>query len=54
MVISHLEPKSLYPQPTPCILQSGETKMKSKARVEAGRRNGLLARGKKSEEARQK
>ena len=28
--------------------------MKSKARVEAGRRNGLLARGKKSEEARQK
>jgi hypothetical protein len=28
--------------------------MKSKARVEAGRCNGLLARGKKSEEARQK
>jgi len=28
--------------------------MKSNARVEAGRRNGLLARGKKSEESRQK
>jgi hypothetical protein len=28
--------------------------MKSQARIEAGRRNGMLARGKKSEEARQK
>jgi hypothetical protein len=28
--------------------------MPSRARIEAGRRNGMLARGKKSEEARQK
>ena len=28
--------------------------MKSQARIEAGRRNGLLAKGKKSQEARQK
>jgi hypothetical protein len=28
--------------------------MRSQARIEAGRRNGMLAKGKKSEEARQK